>query len=307
MISVLILTFNEELNLGRCLDSVNWSDDVLVLDSFSTDRTGGDRQSQRRACAAKPFADFAAQRNFGLAQGDLKHEMGVASGCRRGVTPELQRELAALAAEGTTDAKKDGYRLASKMMFQGRWLKYSGLYPVIQVSLRQPRPAALRPSWHGQREALEPARVGTVREPLLHYSFSKECRTGWSGTTVIRRPRQSGFCKRAASQSGTGAGLLGARRAVAARSGTFPGGTLPAHAPVYLHVLVRLGFWMAGRLDVLRLLAMYEYLIVLKIRESGTTKQKLGKKRIETKKLKAGGKKLTSLKSRNLKSERQDN
>jgi len=65
-ISVLILTRNEELNLARCLDSVKWSDDVLVVDSFSTDRTVELARGWGARVLQNHFVDFASQRNFGL-------------------------------------------------------------------------------------------------------------------------------------------------------------------------------------------------------------------------------------------------
>src|SRR5690625_7219043 len=67
----------------------------------------------------------------------------------------------------------DAYRLASKTMFQGKWLKYSGLYPSYQVRYGHRDRLRFVQVGHGQREDLPAERVGTLNEPLLHYSFSK--------------------------------------------------------------------------------------------------------------------------------------
>src|ERR1039458_2159661 len=111
MISVLILTRNEELNISRCLDSVQWSDDVLVLDSFSDDRTFEIVKTRGVRVLQNRFINFAEQRNFGLSQGSLKHEWVLHLDADEVVTPELQREMAVVIQAGQHEA----YRMASKM------------------------------------------------------------------------------------------------------------------------------------------------------------------------------------------------
>ena len=74
MISVVILTRNEETNIGRCLDAVSWSDDVLVVDSFSDDRTVEISKAYGARVIQRAFKDFSSQRNFASEQGDLNHE-----------------------------------------------------------------------------------------------------------------------------------------------------------------------------------------------------------------------------------------
>jgi glycosyltransferase involved in cell wall biosynthesis len=169
MISVLILTLNEEENLAACLDSIGWCDDILVVDSFSTDRTLD--IAERRGCRLlqRRFDSFASQRNFGLEKGNWKHDWVLHLDADEVVTPDLRDELLRTARGGA----KDAYRLASKMMFQGRWLKHSGMYPCYQVRFGRRDKLRFVQVGHGQREALPGEALGTLREPLLHYSFSK--------------------------------------------------------------------------------------------------------------------------------------
>ena len=150
MISILILTLNEEHNLARCLDAVAWSDDVLVLDSFSTDRTPEVGKSKGARVLQNQFVDFAQQRNFGLTHGNFKHDWILHLDADEVVTPELKRELLEVAA--TTE--KDAYQVASKVMFQGRWLKRSGLYPWYQVRMGRRGKLTFEQVGHGQRETL---------------------------------------------------------------------------------------------------------------------------------------------------------
>ena len=66
MISVLILTRNEQQDLPGCLDSVSWSDDIHVLDSYSTDTTVALARAAGAHVAQRTFDDYATHRNFGL-------------------------------------------------------------------------------------------------------------------------------------------------------------------------------------------------------------------------------------------------
>src|SRR5688572_4169495 len=129
MISILILTFNEEQNLPGCLASVAWSDDVLVMDSFSTDRSVEVAKGRNVRVMQRAFDHFAGQRNFGLESGGLKYEWVLHLDADEVVTSELRDELARV----IDSAHHEAYRIASKMMFQERWLKHSGMYPAYQV------------------------------------------------------------------------------------------------------------------------------------------------------------------------------
>jgi glycosyltransferase involved in cell wall biosynthesis len=97
VISVVVLTRDEALNIERCLASVAWSDDVLVMDSGSTDGT----QALAAKCGARVISrewdHFAGQRNFALDHGALRHRWVLHIDADEVVTPELQREIAAIA------------------------------------------------------------------------------------------------------------------------------------------------------------------------------------------------------------------
>ena len=267
MISVLILTHNEELNLGRCLDSVKWSDDVLVLDSFSTDGTLEIARSRGVRVLQNRFVNFAAQRNFGLDGGHLKHDWVLHLDADEVVTPELQRELTASA----TNSDKDAYRVASKMMFQGRWLKHSGLYPWHQVRFGRRDKLRFVQVGHGQRENLEPLRLGTLHEPLLHFSFSKGIQEWFERHNRYSTDEAAHFMESADARTMDWPGVFvwgDASRRRRALKGLF--GNLPFRPTLrFLYMyFFKLGFLdgHAG-LTYCRLLTTYEYLTVLKIRE----------------------------------------
>ena len=72
-VSVLILTLNEAANLPACLAALLWCDDIIVLDSGSIDETVQIARDAGARVLTRPFDCFAAQRNFGLEHGGLRH------------------------------------------------------------------------------------------------------------------------------------------------------------------------------------------------------------------------------------------
>jgi len=171
MISVVILTLNEAQNLPSCLESIRWCDDVLVVDSGSTDDTTAIASAAGARVIARAFDTFANQRNHAMEEGALCHPWVLHLDADEVVTPELREELRALA--GSQDARFPIYRVPSRLIFMGQWLRYSGMYPAYQVRFGLREKLRFVDHGHGQRESLPPDQVGTVSAPLDHYNFSK--------------------------------------------------------------------------------------------------------------------------------------
>ena len=171
MISVVVLTFNEAGNLPRCLDSLDWCDDVLVLDSGSTDGTADIARSRGARVMVRAFDSFAGQRNFAMTEGGLRHPWVLHVDADEVVTPELAAELRRLAGEGV--AAFPVYRVPSKLIFMGIWLRHSGMYPAYQVRFGRREQLRFIDHGHGQREVQAPEEVGTLAQPLDHHNFSK--------------------------------------------------------------------------------------------------------------------------------------
>src|SRR5215467_12568740 len=168
MISVVILTHNEETNIGRCLESVSWSDDILVVDSFSEDRTVEISKRHGARVIQRAFDDFSSQRNFASEQGNLKYEWVLHLDADEIVTPELRAELPTAMLGG-----KDAYRVSSKLIFDGKFLRHAGLFPWYQVRFGRTQKLRFKQVGHGQRETVEPGRIGMLKSSLLHFNFSK--------------------------------------------------------------------------------------------------------------------------------------
>ena len=264
MFSILILTLNEEQNLPECIASVKWCDDVVVLDSLSTDQTvelakaAGVRLYQRR------FDDFASQRNYALDQVPFKHPWVFHLDADERFTEPLRREC----EEAIAEDRRSGFLAPSKLIFMDRWLRWSGMYPVYQMRLMKLGEIRFVQKGHGQREADAKRGVGTLREPYLHYNFSKglddwrEKHDRYSTKEAVESVQRQNqpVCWRDLWSGDP----VARRRALKQLSMRLP--CRPLLRFFYMYVL-RLGF-LDGRpgLVYCRLLASYETMIVTKMR-----------------------------------------
>jgi glycosyltransferase involved in cell wall biosynthesis len=136
VISVLILTLNEEINLPSCLESVRWSDDIVVLDSLSTDRTVEIAKAAGARVVSRPFDNELNQRSFSIREIQFKHEWVYNPDADEVTTPELRDEM--LAAVSDSRRREVAYRCRFKVMFMGRWIRHGSLYPTWVVRLFRP-------------------------------------------------------------------------------------------------------------------------------------------------------------------------
>ena len=169
MISVVILTLNEELNLPRCLEAISLCDDVLLVDSFSSDATLKIAAEHGARVVQRAFDNFAGQRNFAVEHCELKYEWVFHLDADEVMTPELLAEILGC----ITETDKDAYRVSSKLMFDGKFLRHAGLFPWYQVRLGRREKLRFTQVGHGQREQLPSDKIGTLKNSLLHFPFEK--------------------------------------------------------------------------------------------------------------------------------------
>lgn len=165
MISIVIITRNEERNLPGCLESIRWCDDIIVIDSFSTDRTvqiaieGGARVLQR------PFKDFADQRNHAHLERLPRYPWVFHLDADEHFTPELREECIAVARRD--DPGVDGYYTAPRMIFMNKWVPHCTDWPAWQARFAHRDRFRFVQVGHGQRE--DPAmRMGRLASGYLH-------------------------------------------------------------------------------------------------------------------------------------------
>lgn len=171
-ISVVILTFNEELNIRDCLASCAWCDDVHVLDSGSKDRTAEIARAMGATVHVNKFKSFGEQRNWAIDHIPCKHPWHFHLDADERFTPDLLVELARRLGPDGSASDCAAYQCPSKMILMGRWLKWSGGYPSYQVRLFRYGQCRFVDFGHGQREDTT-GTIGVIDTPYMHYNFSK--------------------------------------------------------------------------------------------------------------------------------------
>jgi glycosyltransferase involved in cell wall biosynthesis len=164
-LSVTIITFNEEARLRRCLDSVAWADEIVVVDGGSTDRTVAVAREYTDRVVERPWPGFAAQKNFALAQ--ARGAWVLALDADEEVTPELRDAILGIVKGNPTAV---GYEIARRNIVWGEWIRHGGLYPDWQLRLfRRGHGAFVARAVHEAVRVDGP--VERLPHPLLHRSY----------------------------------------------------------------------------------------------------------------------------------------
>jgi glycosyltransferase involved in cell wall biosynthesis len=164
-LSVVIICFNEEAILGKCLSAVKWADEIVVLDSFSTDRTLEIARQYTNRIFQSAWQGYSKQKTLALSY--ASHPWVLSLDADEVVSPRLAQEIQSLLAREPDLA---GYRMPRMAFYLGRFLRHCW-YPDFKLRLFQKELG--RWSEHDVHESLlldGPA--GNLEHPLLHYSFA---------------------------------------------------------------------------------------------------------------------------------------
>jgi glycosyltransferase involved in cell wall biosynthesis len=168
-ISVLILTYNEEVNLPSCLKSLQWSNDIVVLDSLSTDQTQSIAAKYRTRVIQRKFDNYASQRNYGLNEINYTNPWLLMVDADEVVTPALAQEIKQVVQGGASNTFL--YRMRRKDFFMGKWIKRSSGYPTWFGRLMKIGHVRVERSIN--EEYLTEGEIGYLKEHLHHYPFNK--------------------------------------------------------------------------------------------------------------------------------------
>lgn len=166
-LSAVIITFNEERNIGRCLASLaGVADDIVVVDSYSSDGTEALVKAAGARFVQHAFAGHIQQKNWALTQARYPHVLSLDA------DEALDEELAAAILKVKQNWQQDGYYLNRLTNYCGHWVRHGLWYPDRKLRLWDSR----RGKWGGQNPHdtyLLPAGSSTAHLPghLLHYSF----------------------------------------------------------------------------------------------------------------------------------------
>jgi glycosyltransferase involved in cell wall biosynthesis len=168
-VSILILTLNEEINIAACIDSCAWSDDVVVFDSNSTDRTLEIASAKGARVLQRPFDNYAAQRNAALTTVEYKNPWVLMVDADERVPPDLAAEMEASLATVAPDVAM--FRMRRKDFFLGKWLKRSSGYPTWFGRLV--RIGRIRVERECNEEYIADGRIEHLQAHLEHLPFNK--------------------------------------------------------------------------------------------------------------------------------------
>lgn len=281
MISILILTKNEQQDLPGCLQSVAWSDDIHVYDSVSTDDTVQIAEKFGAKVTQRPFDNWAAHQNWGLQNIRFKHDWVFYIDADERMTPDLVKAVQAAAA---SPADSVAFRLQRRDFFLGTWLKHVQTSPFY---MRLFKPQHMRYERLVNPISIADGPVGELTGYLDHFPFSKGM-----GHWIDRHNSYSRFEAQQIAENRAKGGGFSLAKAFTARDfherryhqkELFY--RLPLR-PVIKFLLLYIGKrgFLDGRagLTYAMLQSIYEYFIVLKTREIASVKNDAPRLRVNS-------------------------
>lgn len=167
-ISVVIITYNEERNIGRCLESVkDIADEIVVVDSFSTDKTEEICKHYDVTFVKHPFEGHIEQKNYANTHATYPHILSLDAD--EALSVELKRSI----SQVKQDWRSDGYYFNRLTSYCGKWIRHAGWYPDRKLRLfdsRKGRWAGVNP--HDRYDLERGSSHSWLKGDLLHYSFN---------------------------------------------------------------------------------------------------------------------------------------
>lgn len=166
-LSVVIITFNEERNIGRCLDAVKaFADDIVVLDSFSTDRTEAIVREKGARFVQHAFDGHIEQKNRAITHAHFPYVLSLDA------DEAPDEKLAAEIIRIKSNWRHDGYTMNRLTNYCGQWIRYSGWYPDTKLRLWDSR----KGNWggtnpHDRYELINGRTIAHLQGNILHYSY----------------------------------------------------------------------------------------------------------------------------------------
>lgn len=165
-LSVVIITFNEERNIARCLESVKEiADDIVVVDSFSTDKTEEICKNHGVRFFQKAWTDYSEQKNY--ADSLAKHDWIFSIDADESLSDELKKNI--------LDAKKISanlnYRICRMTNYCGKWIKHCGWYPDVKLRFFDRRQNRWEGRIHEKLIIADESSVPILKGDCYHYSY----------------------------------------------------------------------------------------------------------------------------------------
>ncbi|MBU0984091.1 MAG: glycosyltransferase family 2 protein, partial [candidate division Zixibacteria bacterium] len=164
-LSVVIITRNEEANLPRCVDSVKWADEIIVVDSGSTDRTLEVAEQLGAMVVKCDWQGYSFAKQSGVDRAASHWILSLDAD--EVITEELAAEIQAILVGETTHA---GYRIRRRTRFLGRWIMHCGWYPDPVLRLFQRSMGRFDRAVVHEKVIVDGS-VGELQNDMLHFSY----------------------------------------------------------------------------------------------------------------------------------------
>jgi len=168
MVSILILTKNEEADLPGCLESVRWSDDIHVFDSFSSDRTPEVARRFEVHIRQRVFDDYATHRNAALQECAFRHRWVLMVDADERIPAALASEIAERLSD--TGDGITAFRIRRRDYLMGTWLKHAQISPFY---VRLVRPEKVHYERAVNEVLMVDGQIADLQQPFEHFPFSK--------------------------------------------------------------------------------------------------------------------------------------
>lgn len=193
-LSVIITTYNEERNIEECLKTVLWANEVLVIDSFSTDQTREIAERQKATVLIHEYINPAAQKNWAIDK--AKNDWVLIVDADERLSDSLQQEVQQLLK---TKPAFDGYSIPFVNYIWGKRIRYCGWQRDYHVRLFDRHRGEFKRGEVHEKVILSTKKVGTLRHPIIHYPyrdlkqyFEKFQRyTDWGALELYKQGRQA--------------------------------------------------------------------------------------------------------------------
>lgn len=163
-ISAVIIAFNEQAKIAAAIRSVSWADEIVLVDSESTDRTREIAESLGARVLTRKWTGFSDQKQFAVDQ--ARNDWVFSLDADELVSPELKDQILRL-----TDLKADGFRIPRLSFYMGRAIRHAGWYPDKQLRLFDRRKGKWKAvEVHESFEMAGGARVAELSADIIHHS-----------------------------------------------------------------------------------------------------------------------------------------
>lgn len=166
LLSVVIITYNEEKNIRDCLECVKWADEIIIVDGFSSDKTIAICQEYTDKIYQKEnVSNLNINKSYGFEKARGKWIIHLDADER--VSVDLAKEIREVVSG---ESKFEAYKIPRQNYYFGRWLKYGGHFPDYQLRLFKSGKARFECQHVHERLQVE-GRVGCLNHPLVHHSY----------------------------------------------------------------------------------------------------------------------------------------